>query len=35
MNIKTERLVLRPFRTDDGDALYDYLSDPETVSRFG
>lgn len=29
--IKTERLLLRRFRERDGEGLYGYLSDPETV----
>ena len=31
MEIKTERLTLRPFEAGDADDLYAYLSDPEVV----
>ncbi|MBE6753776.1 MAG: GNAT family N-acetyltransferase [Ruminococcaceae bacterium] len=29
--LKTERLILRPFREEDGPQLYEYLSDPQVV----
>ena len=31
MKIETERLILREFTVDDFDALYEILSDPETI----
>ena len=31
MKIETERLILREFTVDDLDALYEILSDPETI----
>lgn len=32
--IETERLLLREFRLDDFDALYQILSDPETMQHY-
>lgn len=31
MQIETERLILRPFQPEDGEGLYEYLSDAEVV----
>ena len=31
MELRTERLVIREFMPEDGEDLYDYLSDPEVV----
>ena len=31
MRIETERLILRPFSREDGEAVYEMLSDPETL----
>ena len=35
MNIQTERILLRPWREDDAEALYKYASDPEVGPRAG
>lgn len=35
MRIETERLVLRPWREDDAEALYKYASDPEVGPAAG
>lgn len=32
--IETERLLLRPFTPDDFDALYEILSDPQTMAHY-
>ena len=34
MKIETERLILREFTVDDFDALYEILSDPETMQHY-
>lgn len=34
MTIETERLILREYRTDDFDALYEILSDKDTMAHY-
>ena len=34
MIIETERLILREYTVDDFDALYEILSDPETMQHY-
>lgn len=34
MKIETERLILREYTMDDYDALYEIVSDPETMQHY-
>ena len=34
MRLETERLILREYTMDDFDALYEILSDPETMKHY-